>query len=62
MELPGRPVGLARRDRLSELPDRHLHAILSHLRSQQVVQTCVLSRQWRNLWRSAPVVDLNDVD
>ncbi|GJN27567.1 hypothetical protein PR202_gb15597 [Eleusine coracana subsp. coracana] len=59
MKLPRKAVG---RDRLSELPDQLLHHILSRLRSQQVVQTCVLSRRWQNVWRAAPVIDLNDLD
>ena len=34
-------------DRLSDLPDCLLHIVLSSLRSRQVVQTCLLSRRWR---------------
>uniref|UniRef100_A0A0E0P9J4 F-box domain-containing protein n=1 Tax=Oryza rufipogon TaxID=4529 RepID=A0A0E0P9J4_ORYRU len=49
-------------DRLSELPDCLLHDILSHLKARQVVQTCVLSRRWRHLWRSVPRLDVDCKD
>jgi hypothetical protein len=38
-------------DPLGALPDSLLHEVLSRLGSRQVVQTCVLSRQWKDLWR-----------
>ncbi|KAK8448855.1 hypothetical protein SEVIR_7G113950v4 [Setaria viridis] len=47
-------------DRLSQLPDSLLHSVLSRLGSRQVVQTCVLSRRWRQLWRAARTIDLDD--
>jgi hypothetical protein len=50
------------RDRLSDLPDCLLHSVLSSLRSRQVVQTCLLSRRWRHLWRSVPCLDVDQVD
>src|SRR5512143_3780321 len=43
-------------DRLSDLPDCLLEDILAHLGSRQAVQTSVLSRRWRNLWRGVRVV------
>ncbi|KAJ1276243.1 hypothetical protein BS78_05G199700 [Paspalum vaginatum] len=46
-------------DRLSALPDCLLQAILSFLKARQVVQTCVLSTRWRNLWRSVPCLDID---
>ncbi|CAN6248738.1 unnamed protein product [Urochloa humidicola] len=49
-------------DRLSALPDDLLHAILSSLKSHQVVQTSVLSRKWKSLWRSVPRLDIDQVD
>ncbi|EEE61057.1 hypothetical protein OsJ_14915 [Oryza sativa Japonica Group] len=52
----------AAEDRLSELPDCLLHDILSHLKARQVVQTCVLSRRWRHLWRSVPRLDVDCKD
>ena len=45
-------------DRLSALPDGVLHHVMSFLKAWEVVRTCVLSRRWRNLWASAPCVDL----
>jgi hypothetical protein len=38
-------------DRLGDLPDCLLHDILSRLGSRQTVQTSLLSRRWRHLWR-----------
>ena len=43
--------------RINALPDDMLLLILSYLNARQVVQTCVLSRQWRNLWRSVPRIN-----
>ncbi|XP_060179748.1 F-box/LRR-repeat protein 25-like isoform X2 [Lycium barbarum] len=43
-------------DRLSDLPEPILIHILSMLpHAKQVVQTCILSKQWRFLWKSVPV-------
>ncbi|CAL5027369.1 unnamed protein product [Urochloa decumbens] len=47
------------RDRLSVLPDCLLREIMSHMKARQVVQTCVLSRRWRHLWRSMPCLDVD---
>uniref|UniRef100_A0A0E0KQY9 F-box domain-containing protein n=1 Tax=Oryza punctata TaxID=4537 RepID=A0A0E0KQY9_ORYPU len=52
----------AAEDRLSDLPDCLLHDVLSHLKARQVVQTCVLSRRWRHLWRSVPRLDIDCED
>ncbi|TVU26096.1 hypothetical protein EJB05_28625, partial [Eragrostis curvula] len=41
-------------DRLSALPDEILHLLLSRLPSDKAVQTCVLGRRWRDLWRFTP--------
>uniref|UniRef100_A0ACD5VFT5 Uncharacterized protein n=1 Tax=Avena sativa TaxID=4498 RepID=A0ACD5VFT5_AVESA len=49
-------------DRLSDLPDYLLHSVLSSLRSRQMVQTCLLSRRWRHLWRSVPCLDVDQRD
>ncbi|CAD6212266.1 unnamed protein product [Miscanthus lutarioriparius] len=43
--------------RINALPDDILLLILSYLNARQVVQTCVLSLQWRNLWRSVPRIN-----
>ncbi|KAG2572292.1 hypothetical protein PVAP13_7KG166800 [Panicum virgatum] len=46
-------------DRLSALPDELLHSIMFFLMARQVVQTSVLSRRWRHLWRSTPCLDID---
>ncbi|TVU14392.1 hypothetical protein EJB05_37856, partial [Eragrostis curvula] len=46
-------------DQLSSLPDGLLHAVLSFHKSRQVVQTSVLSKRWRHLWRSMPCLDID---
>ncbi|CAN6374637.1 unnamed protein product [Urochloa humidicola] len=38
-------------DRLSRLPDEVLAQILSFLPAQEAVQTCVLARTWRHVWK-----------
>ena len=61
----GRPGGHAvafAGDHLSDLPDVLLHAIMSFLPARQVVQTTVLSRRWRDLWRSATCLNIDDCD
>ncbi|TVT96734.1 hypothetical protein EJB05_58050, partial [Eragrostis curvula] len=45
-------------DRLSALPDALLHHIMSFMKAWEVVRTCVLARRWRDLWASAPCVDV----
>ncbi|WVZ94590.1 hypothetical protein U9M48_040465 [Paspalum notatum var. saurae] len=50
----GNPAG----DRLSALPDALLHHIMSFMKAWDAVRTCVLSRRWRDLWASAPCVDI----
>ena len=49
-------------DRLSALPNELIHTVLSFLPAPEVVRTCLLSRQWRSLWRSAPRINLDDED
>ncbi len=50
------------RDWLSGLPEGVLHRIMSLLDSRQAVRTCVLSRRWRDLWRSIPRVHADIYD
>ncbi|CAO2042340.1 unnamed protein product [Urochloa humidicola] len=57
-----RDGGSSGEDRLSALPDDLLHAILSSVKARQVVQTSVLSRRWRSLWRSVPCLDVDEDD
>ena len=47
-------------DRLGDLPDCLLHVIISSLGSQQAVQTSVLSRWWRHLWRDVPCATIDE--
>uniref|UniRef100_A0A8I6YFK8 F-box domain-containing protein n=1 Tax=Hordeum vulgare subsp. vulgare TaxID=112509 RepID=A0A8I6YFK8_HORVV len=54
----GRGVG----DRLGDLPDCLLQAILSSLGSRQAVQTSLLSRRWSRLWRDVPCIDIDERD
>ncbi|TVU14395.1 hypothetical protein EJB05_37860, partial [Eragrostis curvula] len=60
-EVPGakRSRGHDDVDRLSALPDALLHSIISSLPAWQAVQTSVLSRRWRYLWRSTPCLDVD---
>ncbi|CAO2149562.1 unnamed protein product [Urochloa humidicola] len=46
-------------DLMSALPDCLLHVIMSSLKARQVVQTCVLSTRWRDLWRSVPCLNID---
>nr|UYR41971.1 hypothetical protein [Hordeum vulgare subsp. vulgare] len=61
MEVLGRAKrgGGSADDRLSDLPDCLLHAILSRLKARQVVRTCVLSRRWQHLWLTSPCLDVD---
>ncbi|CAN0911168.1 Disease resistance protein L6 [Linum grandiflorum] len=45
-------------DRLSGLPDNILYIILSLLDTTTVVQTSILGRRWKCLWKDVPVLDL----
>ncbi|KAF7842768.1 F-box/LRR-repeat protein 25-like [Senna tora] len=47
-------------DRISNLPDEVLHLILSYLKTKHAVQTCVLSKRWRNLWTGISTLHFED--
>ncbi|KAF3327774.1 F-box domain containing protein [Carex littledalei] len=51
-------------DWISRLPDDVLNCILSRLTAKEVVQTCILSKRWRNTWASVRVLNfqLDDFD
>ncbi|CAL5202557.1 unnamed protein product [Lathyrus oleraceus] len=46
------------KDRLSDLPNCLLLHILSFLNAKRVAQTCLLSKRWKNLWKSLHVLTL----
>ncbi|EAY77600.1 hypothetical protein OsI_32641 [Oryza sativa Indica Group] len=48
-------------DWFSDVPDDIILNIMSFLTTRQAVQTCVLSRRWRNLWRSVRCIN-SDID
>ncbi|KAJ3687055.1 hypothetical protein LUZ61_016219 [Rhynchospora tenuis] len=49
-------------DRLSKLPDEILHRIMSFMKVRHTVQTCILSKRWKNLWRQLPYLNFNRLD
>ncbi|XP_078150250.1 F-box protein At1g60400-like [Carex rostrata] len=48
--------------RIGSLPDEVLIHILSFLSTKEAVQTCVLSKRWKNIWAAVPVVDIKNKD
>ncbi|XP_020225316.1 putative F-box/FBD/LRR-repeat protein At1g78840 [Cajanus cajan] len=46
-------------DRLSRLPDEIIHRVLSFVDAVSAVQTSVLSKRWKKLWTSLPVLNFN---
>ncbi|OMO89999.1 hypothetical protein COLO4_19453 [Corchorus olitorius] len=44
-------------DRISSLGDEILHKIMSFMNTKYAVQTCVLSKRWKYLWKSLPYLD-----
>ena len=49
-------------DRLSDMPDSIVLHILSFLNSKDAVQTCILSRRWKDLWKQLPSLILHASD
>ncbi|KAL5715350.1 hypothetical protein ACHQM5_017181 [Ranunculus cassubicifolius] len=49
-------------DRITNLPESLLHQILTLLDTKQVVQTSILSTNWRHFWRSIQTLDFSDLN
>ncbi|OIV88998.1 hypothetical protein TanjilG_07622 [Lupinus angustifolius] len=49
-------------DRLSDLPDLVLLNIMKFMNAKHVVQTTVLSKRWKNLWKSSPNLTFDSSD
>ncbi|CAL0318650.1 unnamed protein product [Lupinus luteus] len=49
-------------DRLSDLPDFVLLHIMEFMDIKDVVQTCILSKRWKNLWKSMTNLTLHCLD
>ncbi|KAJ0014287.1 hypothetical protein Pint_19738 [Pistacia integerrima] len=47
-------------DRISALPDEILHHILSFVSPKQAVRTSVLSKSWKEMWHTCPILVLDD--
>ncbi|XP_062089017.1 F-box/LRR-repeat protein At3g26922-like [Humulus lupulus] len=47
-------------DRISKLPDAVIVHILSFLPTVDVVRTCILSKRWKFMWYSVPVLFFSD--
>jgi len=45
------PSERKKEDRLSDLPDEVLKHIMEFLPTREAIQTCVLSKRWKNLWK-----------
>ncbi|KAI3846160.1 hypothetical protein MKX03_022056, partial [Papaver bracteatum] len=52
-------MGVAK-DRLSDLHDPLLHHVFSFLPFKCVVATCILSKRWKDLWISSPVLNIQE--
>ncbi|KAF8409355.1 hypothetical protein HHK36_005430 [Tetracentron sinense] len=46
-------------DRITELPEPILHHILSFIPTRDVIRTSVLSKRWRCVWNSFPILDFD---
>ncbi|XP_061337516.1 F-box/LRR-repeat protein At3g26922-like [Gastrolobium bilobum] len=49
-------------DRLSDLPTAILLHIMSFMKIKDAVQTCILSKRWKDLWKSLPNLTLHTSD
>lgn len=48
-----------KQDRLSDLPDSVVLHILSFFNTKEAVQTCILSKRWKNLWKFVTTLKLS---
>ncbi|KAL5706930.1 hypothetical protein ACHQM5_025036 [Ranunculus cassubicifolius] len=48
-------------DRISNLPITLIHHILSFLPAKEMVKTCIFSKNWRNVWFSAPSLRIDNI-
>ena len=48
-------------DRISKLPDHLQQHILSYLSINEVVQSSVLTKRWKNVWTVVPVLGFNTI-
>ena len=46
-------------DKISELPDFLLQQVLSFLTIKQVVQSSLLSKRWKHVWFTIPVLEFD---
>lgn len=51
---------LQQSDKISILPDCILQFILSLIPTKDAVATCILSKRWKFLWTSIPIIDFDD--
>ncbi|KAK1378373.1 hypothetical protein POM88_025117 [Heracleum sosnowskyi] len=47
-------------DRISKLSDDVIHQIMSFLDIRSAVQTSVLSKRWKHVWRTLPFLNINE--
>ncbi|KAI3836611.1 hypothetical protein MKW92_028686, partial [Papaver armeniacum] len=53
-------VGVGEEDRISNLPEALLHHILSLLPTKCAMSTCILSKRWKYVSNSIPILDFRE--